>query len=398
MEEGATNLTAMRIAFFDTIAGISGDMTLGAFVGAGVRIDDLAAELKRLGLTGYEVTSRHIERSGIVATKVDVIVSEHPKYHRHLRDINDLIEKSGLGERVKDRALRIFHEVALAEAKVHNSTIDKVHFHEVGAIDSLIDIVGTAICLEALGIEQVYSSPVKLGQGGLVHAQHGNMPIPTPATLEILKDYPTVLTDIPHELTTPTGAAIIKALSAGTLSMERLEIESIGYGAGTTEIDAIPNLLRILIGQLGPAYAHDEIVSIETNIDDMNPEIHPYVIEKLFAAGAHDAYLTPILMKKGRAGVLLSTLVERAKLDTILDVLFLETSTLGVRIQSIERRKLQRSAKQVMTSLGTISVKSVLHDGRERLVPEFEECRRIATERNMPLIEVYRILERELTP
>ncbi|MEK6756532.1 MAG: nickel pincer cofactor biosynthesis protein LarC [Bacteroidota bacterium] len=387
----------MKIAFFDTIAGISGDMTLGAFVSAGVRLDDLTTELKKLDLSGYELTTRHIERSGIVATKVDVIVSEPPNYRRHLRDINELIEKSDLGKRVKDRAKRIFYEVALAEAKVHRSTVEKVHFHEVGAVDSLIDIVGTSICVESLGIEQVYSSPVKLGQGGFVHTQHGNMPIPTPATLEILKGYPTVLTAIPHELTTPTGAAIVKALSAGTLAMERITIESIGYGAGTMELDGIPNLLRILVGQLDPTYAYDEIVSVETNIDDMNPEIHPYVIEKLIAAGAHDAYLIPILMKKGRPGVLLSTLAERSKLDAVLEVLFRETTTLGVRVQSIERRKLERTQKQVTTSLGTVRVKFVLHDGRERFVPEFEECKRIATEKGMPLVDVYRILERELT-
>ncbi len=386
----------MKLLYFDTVAGISGDMTLGALVSAGVRLDDLARELRKLTLTGYELTARHIQRSGISATKIDVIVSEPPKYHRHLRNIYELIDNSSLNDRVRDRAKRTFYEVALAEAKVHNSTVEKIHFHEVGAVDSLVDIVGTAICLELLGVEQIYSSPVKLGHGGFVKTEHGNLPIPTPATLEILKGYPTILTDIPHELTTPTGAAIIKALSAGTLSMERIRLDAVGYGTGTRDLGEIPNVLRVLLGRIGPGYAHDEIISVETNIDDMNPEIHPYVIEKLLAAGAHDAYIIPILMKKGRPGVLLSALVERGKLDAILDILFRETTTLGVRIQPIERRKLQRTQKRVTTSFGPVTVKSILRDGREQLVPEFEECKRVAVERNLPLAEVYRILEREL--
>ncbi|MBM4161626.1 MAG: nickel pincer cofactor biosynthesis protein LarC [Ignavibacteria bacterium] len=386
----------MRIAYFDTVAGISGDMTLGALVSAGVRVDELVAELSKLKLTGYELTARHIARSGISATKIDVIVSEPPKYHRHLRNINEIIDNSSLNDRVRDRSKRMFYEVALAEAKVHNSTVEKIHFHEVGAIDSLVDIVGTAICLELLGVEKVFSSPVKLGHGGLVKTEHGNLPIPTPATLEILKGYPTILTDIPHELTTPTGAAIVKALSAGTLSIERIRLDAVGYGAGTRDLGEIPNVLRVLLGRIEPEYAYDEIMSVETNIDDMNPEIHPYVIDKLLSAGAHDAYIIPITMKKGRPGVILSTLVERRKLDSILDILFRETTTIGVRIQPIERRKLQRTQRQVVTSFGPVTVKSILRDGREQLVPEFEECKRIASERNLPLVEVYRILESEL--
>jgi uncharacterized protein (TIGR00299 family) protein len=386
----------MKIAYLDTISGISGDMTLGAFLSAGVSLDELVAELKKLGLSGYEVAARHLERSGIVATKVDVIISEAPAYHRHLKDINGIIEKADLSGNVKQAAEKIFREVAVAEAKVHHSTVDAIHFHEVGALDSLVDIVGTAICLEKLGIERVYSSPVRVGSGGFVNTQHGKIPVPTPATMEILKGYPTVLTDIPFELATPTGAAIIKALSAGVLTTERMKIESIGYGAGTRELAEAPNMLRVLVGELESQYAWDEIICAETNIDDMIPEIHPYVLDKLLAAGALDAFLTPIIMKKGRSGILLSTLVERSKLDSILNVLFHETSTLGVRILPIERRKLPRTQKEITTSLGTVNVKCVLYDGRERLIPEYEECRRIASEMNLPLMEVYRIIEREL--
>ena len=385
----------MKIAYFDTIAGISGDMTLGAFLAAGMPLDLLVLELGKLHLTGFELTANHIKRNGIGATKVDVIISDAPSAHRHLSHINALIEKSELSSAVQQTAKKIFHEVAVAEATVHQSTIEKVHFHEVGAIDSIVDIVGTSICLDHMGIKRVYSSPVKVGSGGTVNTQHGTMPIPTPATIEILKGYPIVLTEIPFELTTPTGAAIIKALSAGTLPYEQFSAQSIGYGAGSREIPAIPNLLRLVIGELVPEGERDEVLSIETNIDDMNPELLPHVIEQLLGAGALDAYLVPILMKKGRPAHLLSVLVDRSKMDAALKVLFRETSTIGVRMNAVERRKLPRTQRQVQTSLGTVTAKSVTFDGRERLVPEYEECRRIAAEKNLPLMDVYTILQNE---
>jgi uncharacterized protein (TIGR00299 family) protein len=386
----------MKIVYFDTIAGISGDMTLGAFVSAGLPLEDLAKELSKLSLQGFELQASHIERSGIVAVKVEVVISLQPKYHRHLKDINEIIDQSELSGVVKDRSKRIFHEIAVAEAKVHNTTIEKIHFHEVGALDSIVDIVGTAICLEKFGIGRVYSSPVKLGRSGFVRAEHGKLPVPTPASLEILKDYPVVLTDVAFELTTPTGAAIIKALSSGTLSQERIRVEKIGYGAGSRESEDVPNLLRIMIGELESKYDEDEIVTVETNIDDLNPEVYPYVIERLLSAGAHDAYLVPVIMKKGRPGILLSVLANRANLDAILKVVYSETTTLGVRIQPVDRRKLPRTYKEVNTSLGTVKVKAIVTDGVERLVPEFEECRRIATEKKLSLLEVYRILEAEM--
>jgi pyridinium-3,5-bisthiocarboxylic acid mononucleotide nickel chelatase len=386
----------MKIAYFDTIAGISGDMTLGALISAGVSFDELNTELQALGIGGFELQARHVERNGMVATKVDVVISEQPHYHRHLKDIEELIDNSSLTKNVKERSKKIFREVAAAESKVHNTPMEKVHFHEVGAIDSLVDIVGVSICLEKLGIQAVYSSPIKVGNGGMVKSQHGALPVPTPATMEILKDYPILLTDIPFELTTPTGAAIIKALSVGILTAEKIQISSIGYGAGGREIEQLPNLLRVFIGDLEPNYIADEIVSIETNIDNMNPEIYPYVIEKLMYAGANDAYLIPILMKKGRPGIILSALVERAKIDRILEIFFRETTTLGVRIQPIERKKLPRGTKQVQTHFGLVSAKVIIVDGKEQLRVEFEECKRIAAEKNMPLGEVYRKLEKEL--
>ena len=386
----------MKTAYFDTIGGVSGDMTLGAFVSAGIAVNDLIQELSGLQLSGFELQARHIERNGIVAVKVDVVISEQPHYHRHLKDIEELIDRGTLNGAVKERAKKIFRTVAAAEATVHNTDIEKVHFHEVGAIDSLIDIVGAAICIEKLGIQRIYSSPVKTGNGGFVNSQHGKLPIPTPATMEILKGYPTVLTGIPYELATPTGAAIIRTLSDGMLASENMTVERIGYGAGGREISEVPNLLRLLIGELAPEYSTEDLVSIETNIDNMNPELYPYVIEQLLSAGALDAYLIPILMKKGRAGMILSTLVERARIDTLLAVLFSETTTLGVRLQPVGRKKLPRQMRNIDTSFGSVNVKAVLHEGKEHLHVEFEECKRIAQQHKLPLREVYAKLEREI--
>jgi uncharacterized protein (TIGR00299 family) protein len=386
----------LKICYLDTIGGISGDMTLGAFVSAGVPFDVLVRELGKLGLTGFELEANHVERNGIVATKIDVVISEQPKYHRHYTDIVTLIDGSTLSTSVKECAKRIFYEIAVAEAKVHNSTLEKVHFHEVGAIDSLVDIVGAALCLDYFGIEAVYSSPIKVGNGGFVNSQHGALPIPTPATMEILKGYPTVLTDIPGELATPTGAAIVKACSRGVLDTERVKVSTIGYGAGTRELEKIPNLLRVLIGELEPAGETDEVVCVETNIDDMNPEILPYVVETLITAGARDAWFVPIVMKKGRPGFLLSVLAEKTSVEEILRIVFRETSSIGVRMQTVRRRKLARSQNEVPTSYGLVRVKSILHDGHELLIPEFEECRRIAIEKKLPLKNVYKVLEQEL--
>jgi len=387
----------MRIAYFDTFAGISGDMTLGAFINAGLPPEHLNAELSRLNLKGFRLETREIKRSAISATKVDVITEESGHHHRSLADINKIIDESSLSSIVKERAKKIFHAIGIAEAKVHNTTIDNIHFHEVGAFDSIVDIVGTAICLEKFGIEKVYSSPVPIGCGGFVKTQHGTMPLPAPATLEILKNYPTVLMDIQSELTTPTGAAIIVALSDGVLKTEEIKIQHIGYGAGSKEIERIPNLLRVIIGEFEPRLDKEDIVVVETNIDDMNPEFYPFVIEQLIARGAHDAYLIPIIMKKGRPGILLSVMVSASQLDEIIKLIYSQTSTIGLRIQKIERRKLPRTQKEIDTSLGRVRVKAIVFNGVERFVPEFEECRRIALERNLPLIEVYKILEAQLS-
>ena len=387
----------MKIAYFDTIAGISGDMTLGAFISAGVSLDYLSNEISKLDLHGVEFQATHLERSGITAVKLDVIISDQ-HHNRNIHDILEIINRSTLSDCVKENAKKIFMQLAHAEAKIHSMSIDDVHFHEVGALDAIVDIVGAAICLEKFGIKKVYSSPIKLGSGGFVDAAHGQLPLPAPAVAEILKGYPTVLTDVPFELTTPTGAAIVKAISSGVLSNEQIIFEDIGYGAGSGEIKSIPNLLRVMIGELEQSGEEEESVIVETNIDDMNPEIYPFVIEQLLSHGADDAFLIPIIMKKGRPGVLLSAITSRSKLDDITNVFFSQTSTLGIRMQHINRRKVVREQREIESKLGKIKVKVVKYNGKERFIPEYEECRRLAIEKNIPLIEIYRNLEIEIFP
>jgi pyridinium-3,5-bisthiocarboxylic acid mononucleotide nickel chelatase len=386
----------LNIAYFDTIGGIAGDMTLAAFIAAGFPLDELAGELRKLPLTGFELTAEHVRRNSIDAVHVDVVVTQQPHYHRHLADILSILEKSTLNSAVRDRAARIFTVLAEAEARVHNTTMEKVHFHEVGALDSIVDIVGTAICLEHFNIERLYSSPVRVGSAGTITTQHGVMPVPAPATVELLKDYPVQLTAVPMELTTPTGAAIIKALSAGVLEEEVIRIRAVGYGAGTREIESLPNFLRVVVGVLEEPYERDESVIIETNIDDMNPQLHPYIIECLLAAGAHDAYLTPIIMKKGRPGILLSTLTSRQRMQEAINVIFRETTSIGLRIHTVGRRKLPRQELTVPTSFGSVRVKAVEREGAVVLSAEYEECKRIAGERHLPLTAVMRQINEEL--
>jgi pyridinium-3,5-bisthiocarboxylic acid mononucleotide nickel chelatase len=386
----------MKIAYLDTVGGIAGDMTMAAFVSAGVPFESLKAELGKLAIGGFELTARHVRRSSVDAVHIDVITAAEHHVHRQMKDITALLDASTLSTGVKERARSIFRVIADAEARIHATTPEQVHFHEVGALDSIVDVVGCAICMEVCGIEAVYSSPVRLGSGGFIDTQHGRMPIPAPATLEILKGYPSVLTSVAHELTTPTGAAIIRALSSGLLDDQRLIVSDIGYGAGTNEFTEIPNFLRVIIGTLDSPLEQEDALIVETNIDDMNPQAYPFVIELLLGAGAHDAHLVPVIMKKGRPGILLSVLVGHAHLDAVIAVLYRETSTIGLRILQTGRRKLPRRHLEAVTSLGTVKAKGVLRDGKEIITPEYEECKRIAQERNIPLLEVMRILEREL--
>lgn len=397
----------MTTALFDIFTGISGDMTIGALLDAGADFDYLKKEIGKLKLAGFELKLSHVKRSGINAVKFDVEIKERPEHHTHLKDILELLDNSLLSVYVKSNSRNIFETIGRAEANIHDVPVEKIHFHEVGAIDSIVDIVGVCVCMENLGIEEIYTTPLKLGKG-LINTQHGVMPNPAPATLEILKDYPVEFTNIDFELTTPTGAAIVKALSKGVYDRGQLgevNIVKIGFGSGTFDIKESPNLLRVILCENLQLRDTEKLVQIETNIDDMSPQIYPYVMEKLFEAGALDVYYHNIIMKKGRPGVLLSVLIGESLLTKAIDIIYSETTTLGVRVKHIGRHKLQRQIEEVDTSFGKVKVKivgknsipEVRSEASEvRMVPEFEECKRLAKETGKPLNHVYNQLMREL--
>jgi uncharacterized protein (TIGR00299 family) protein len=390
----------MTTALFDIISGISGDMTIGALLDAGADFDCLKQEVAKLNLQGFELELSYVKRSEINAVKFDVRIHQQPQHHTHYTDIVKLISESSVSERVKENSLKIFETIAAAEAKIHNIPIEQIHFHEVGAIDSIVDIVGVCICIENLGVEEVYTTPVKLGRG-MIKTQHGLMPNPAPATLEILKDYPVEFTNINHELTTPTGAAIVKSLSKGVYDEIALtNVKKIGYGSGTFEINESPNILRVIIGETASLSfveeLGEELFQIETNIDDMNPQVYPYVMGKLFEAGVRDVYYHDVTMKKGRPGILLSVLTDAQVLERALEIIYSETTTIGVRINKIDRHRLQREVKEFETSFGKIHAKVVSRDSYTRIVPEFEDCKRIAMEMNKPVNIVFEKLMGEL--
>lgn len=418
----------MTVGYLDIISGISGDMMLGACVSAGVPLDHLRDELRKLPLDGYELRQRTLWRSKIAATHIDVMLAssddshaahgnddhahEHHHHHGHAHDhhteptqqhrhvhrawadIRALIASSALHDEVKRRALAVFAVLAEAEARVHGVPADDVHFHEVGAVDSIVDIVGTAIALEYLGIERLYHSPVKTGANALIHTQHGMMPVPAPATIELLKGLRIERTGIAEELTTPTGAAILAALSCDAGQAPPTFVpRAIGYGAGTKEFAELPNMLRLIVGEEGVTFETQDLVQLESTIDDMNPELLPWVIERVLSAGALDAFVIPVLGKKGRPAHLLRVIAEPAKREELCAVLFAETSTTGVRWQHMRRNMLPRRQETIHTRYGATVVKRIHGSDGERLVPEYEECRRIAQERNLPLIQVFRSIE-----
>lgn len=375
----------MTIAYFDCFSGISGDMTLGALVDAGLPIEVLRSELAKLDLSGYEITSDNVKRSGLAATKVHVILDEKEQPARHLSDIQTIINGSSLSPAVKQKSLNIFQHLAEVEAKVHGTTPEKIHFHEVGAVDAIVDIVGSVIGLEHLGITEIIGSPVNMGSG-TVHTAHGKLPVPAPATVELLKNIPIYSSSITIELTTPTGAAIISTLAASFGPLPQMTISRIAHGAGNKDLPGQPNVLRLMIGEPVSAYEEDTSIVIESNIDDMNPQLYGHLIDTLMSKGAHDVYLTPIIMKKGRPAILLSVLTDKPKSAEILDTIFRETTSIGVRIQEVGRKKLNREVREIETSYGKIRIKiSKRVDEIMTVTPEYEDCRKLADEKQVPL-------------
>ncbi|MGB2630496.1 MAG: nickel pincer cofactor biosynthesis protein LarC [Candidatus Omnitrophota bacterium] len=378
----------MKVAFFDCFSGISGDMVLGALVDLGIELGFLESELASLGLEGYKIRHDKAVRRGISGSKVKVEDTAR-RTERSYKDIVGLIEESRLSSGVKTTSLKIFKNLAIVEGKIHGMDHEEVSFHEIGGTDSIIDIVGTAVSLEKLGIERVYSSKVHVGRG-FVECGHGKLPVPAPATLELLEGIPVYSTGIEGELVTPTGAAILKSVSRGFGNMPEMKIGRVGYGAGDKDYN-IPNLLRVVIGEASiSGYDADRVFLVETNIDDMNPEFFGHIFSLLEKEGCLDVFMTPVYMKKNRPATLLSVLAGPEKLDDILSVIFSETTSIGVRIREVERRKLSRQKISVMTEFGEIEVKVGRMDGEiKNIAPEYESCRKIALEKRVPLKDVY---------
>lgn len=401
----------MKILYYECFAGISGDMNLGAMIDLGVDINYLKENLSKLGIDDeFEINTSTKSKMGISGTKLDVIIKDHHHHHnndnnkhehnhnRNYYDIENLINKSDLSERVKKISLDIFMKIALAESKVHGRSMEEVHFHEVGATDSIVDIVGAAICYDKMGIDIIYSSTIEVGSG-FVKCAHGKMPVPAPATAEILKDIKIHRGGVKGEATTPTGAAIISVLVNYYDQNISMTVNKVGYGLGTKDF-AIPNLLRVSIGEIDEVPQNDFVRAkqfvIETNIDDMNQEFLPYIEEELLASGALDVFKTPIIMKKGRAAIKLSILVGEEKKELVTEFLFRQTRTLGVRIFCVDKVMLKRNFIDVETKYGTVTIKEALINGEViKYKPEFEQLKLIAKKYNMNIQDVQYKVENE---
>jgi pyridinium-3,5-bisthiocarboxylic acid mononucleotide nickel chelatase len=375
----------MLIAYFDCFSGISGDMTLGAFIDMGVDADWLQRSIRDSLHVDFDLKVTRVHRMGISAIHADVVSRDAKE--RHYDDICRMIENATLADRVKTYSLKIFHALAEAEAKIHGQSKEKLHFHEVGAVDAIVDIVGASLCAEYFNFGKIISSKLPLGSG-FVKCEHGTLPGPAPATLEILKQVPVYGTDVDFEFVTPTGAAIIKTLAESFGSIPDMQVSRISYGAGSRDLEATPNLLRIIVGE-APELS-DTAIMIEANIDDMNPEIYGYVMEKLLSEGALDVCLIPVWMKKNRPGTMLQVMCRRNIQDQVIATILSETTTLGVRHYPVLRRILERRIMEIMTPFGKAPVKQIqMIDGSVRMTPEYDWCRDIAKKENIPIRKVY---------
>lgn len=390
-----------KILYYDCFSGISGDMNLGAMIDIGVPKGYIITELEKLALSGYELRVTRDERKGISGTRADVHLLLHEDgtsggaEFRTFRDISGIIERSSLSPAVKKIALSIFTKIAVAEGKIHSKPVDDVHFHEVGAVDSIIDIVGSALCIDYLKPDKIISSTVELG-GGFVKCEHGLLPVPAPATAEILKGIPVKSGIVPFETTTPTGAAILSACVNSFSDDKRFTIKKIGYGIGSRKME-IPNVLRVFLGERPLENVFERGVLIECNVDDMNPELYGYISDKLFEAGAADVYFSSIVMKKSRPAVKISVLSSLEREQTLSRIILNETTTIGVRRFTFEKEILNREMRTVSTSLGDVRIKTAFSEGRPaKIKPEYEDCRKIAMEKDIPLREVYDIIMKEM--
>jgi pyridinium-3,5-bisthiocarboxylic acid mononucleotide nickel chelatase len=376
--------------FFDCFSGISGDMILGSLLDLGLPLEHLSAQLSKLNIKNYQLSARRITKSHIAATKFDVEVG-HEHAHRGYQDIAAIFNQSDLSTTVKERANGIFYRLAEVEAKIHGSAIDQVHFHEVGAVDAIVDIAGACIALEGLGIERVYSSALNVGRG-FVETAHGNLPVPAPATLELLRGVPVYSNQVQGELVTPTGAAVLTSICHSFGPLPHFRIEKVGYGAGSRDSIDAPNVLRVLQGEVEehsdavlPPSEDPSVLVVEANIDDMNPQIFGYLQEKLLAMGVLDVFVAPVQMKKNRPGTLLTVIVSKELLEPVSALLFEETTSIGVRYHEAQRKTLVRSIEEIQSAFGKVAVKVSRLNGKIiNFSPEYEDCRRLALEYQVP--------------
>ena len=382
----------MKIAYFDCSAGASGDMILGSLLDAGLSRDRFVEELAKLRLDHFDVQVRKLLKRGIGGTQALISIDQdyHGHHHRHLADIVRIIEGSDLDARIKKQSVAIFTRLAEAEAKVHQTTPDKIHFHEVGAMDAIIDVVGSIAGLAAMGVERVFCGPLHVGSG-TVECAHGTLPVPAPATAELVKGKPVYSTGVKGELLTPTGAAILTTIVSDFGPLPPMTVERLGYGAGTSD-PPIPNLLRVMIGECPdavPDYEYERVAVVETNIDDMNPQIYEYLTEKMLSMGALDVFLVPMHMKKNRPGTMLSVICVLDYVGAFSDFLLKETTTIGLRWRIDNRVKAARSFKNVQTEYGPVRCKiATAADRIINVAPEYEDCKRLALELGVPLKDV----------
>jgi uncharacterized protein (TIGR00299 family) protein len=386
----------MKIAYLDGSSGISGDMFLAALIDAGLSPKRLLEELKKIPLGFYEFKRTVAMRRGIAGTRIE-IRDPGQRQARHLSHIEKLIGDSTLSDSVKERALKIFRRLGEAEATLHNQPIEKVHFHEVGALDTILDVVGACVGLELLEVSELISSPLNVGSGH-VEAAHGTLPVPAPATAELLKDIPIYSSGVEGELVTPTGAAIISTLASSFGPMPAMKVSRIGYGAGEKDFPRHPNLARLFVGEKAeieqarpqPGAESEEAVSvIEANVDDMSPQLYGFFVERALAAGALDVICTPVQMKKNRPGMMISLVADPDKCDELARLVFEQTTTIGVRIHQARRKVLQREIVTVETAYGPLNVKVAWLDGKVvNVAPEYDDCKRVAEEKSVPLKQV----------
>ena len=388
----------MKILYYDCFSGISGDMNLGAMIDLGLDPEYLKNELHKLKIDKYQLKVSKDQRHGIFGTKVDVITEKTEK-HRHMSDIENIISSSSLNEEIKELSLLIFRKIAIAEAKVHNMPVEEVHFHEVGAVDSIVDIVGAAIAINYFKPDKIIASVIEVGSG-FVKCAHGTLPVPAPATAEILKGIPVRMGNVDFEATTPTGAAILAATANEFTDKPGIKIQKTGYGVGHRKGN-IPNLLRVYLGELIEESALPEKSytnnMIECNIDDMNPEHYEYVIEKLFDAGANDVFLTPVIMKKCRPGIKINVLCSKINIETLKNTLLTETTSIGIRDYKVNKTSLERKFSDIETKWGKVRIKSTWLNGvKVHVKPEYEDCKKIAGTKNISLNEVMKEIYKQL--